>query len=226
MNKIRSPSQLSDLLDEEIAWRKKELTTVNFMISSRRKHERKVLLRSAICALYAHWEGFVKATATAYVCFVATQGLKYSELTPNFIALGLRSRISSAGLAKKLAPYAELTTYLLFGLAAKANIPWNEAIDTQSNLSSEVLHDILCALGLDGTSYLTKKALIDESLVRNRHQVAHGQHLDIEQSDYELVYGEVIRLMEQFRTDVENAASLQSYRNSPIAAAPQSRSAP
>jgi len=215
--KIRSASQLSDLLDEEIGWRKKELTTVNFMIARRREHERRALLRSAICALYAHWEGFVKAAATAYVCLVATQGLTYADLTSNFIALGLRSRIKAAALAKKVAPYAELTAYLLFGLADKASISWDDAIDTQSNLSSEILEDILHALGLDGTPYLTKKALIDESLVRSRHLVAHGQYLDIEQSDYQRVYQEIIKLMEQFRTDIENAAALHSYRRSAAA---------
>ena len=84
---IRTLIELGEFLDSELSWRKKELTTLRFLVRRTRRHEVNALLRAAICMLYAHWEGFVKAAATGYVCYVNTRRLKYRELSPNFVAL-------------------------------------------------------------------------------------------------------------------------------------------
>ena len=65
--RIRSLDELNRFLDNDLAWRKKELTTINFMVSRSREHERGILLRAAICVLYAHWEGFIRNAATSYI---------------------------------------------------------------------------------------------------------------------------------------------------------------
>jgi hypothetical protein len=74
--KIRSVSELVDFLDEDLAWRKRELTTFRFLMGRSRPHEREAVLRAAVCVLYAHWEGFVKNGATGYVNYVALKGLE------------------------------------------------------------------------------------------------------------------------------------------------------
>ena len=80
MTKIRTVSQLSDKLSEEIAWRKKELIYIKSLIEKNRyKSVESTLIRSGTALLYAHWEGFIKNAATSYVEFVARQNLKYSE---------------------------------------------------------------------------------------------------------------------------------------------------
>ena len=83
-------------MDDELAWRKRELTTLKHMVERARSHEKVFLLRAAVCVLYAHWEGFVKAAATSYASFVDAQGLRYRDLAPNFVALGLRAEIFGA----------------------------------------------------------------------------------------------------------------------------------
>ncbi len=212
--RIRSIDQLNEFVDNELSWRKRELTTLRFMIGrARRDHERKLLLRAGICIIYAHWEGFIKSVATSYVSFVATRDLRYSDLSPNFIALGLRPDISRAGQSRWATDYTSLTTKFLSGLSERASIDWEHAIDTQSNVNSRVLQDILCTLGLDDKDYLMKKPLIDEKLLRNRNMIAHGERPDIEQEDYYIVHDEIIQLVNRFRTDVENAAILGSYRS-------------
>ncbi len=65
--KLNTAEQLSDRLSHDLAWRKKELSEVKSLVETRSfsdsKH--KALVRSGICLLYAHWEGFVKLAANS-----------------------------------------------------------------------------------------------------------------------------------------------------------------
>ena len=212
--RIRSIDQLNEFVDGELAWRKRELTTLKLMIGRAREHERKLLLRAGICILYAHWEGFIKFAATSYVSYVATRGLRYSDLAPNFVALGLRQDMLRAGQPSRANAHTALLTKFLSGLSEPASIDWGNAINAESNLNTRVLRDILSTLGLDDKDYSTKGALIDQRLLRNRNMIAHGERPDIEQDDYKTVHDEIIQLVERFRDDVENAAVLGSYRSS------------
>ena len=212
--RIRSLTQLAQFLDGDLSWRKRELTTLKFMLGRHRPHERVLLLRAAVCVLYAHWEGFVKAAATSYVSFVATQGLRYHDLTPNFVALGLRTEISRAGQSDKPTIRTALTTKLILGLSEHANIDWENSVNTRSNLNTDTLNEIICLLGLEGNDYLLKKQLLDQRLLGNRNLIAHGQRVEIELDEYSGLHDEVIQLLQNFRSDVENAAATEAFRYS------------
>jgi len=210
--RIRSASELSGFLDQEFAWRKKELITLNFMIARARPHERVILLRLAVCILYAHWEGFIKAASISYVSFVASRGLQYRDLSTNFIALGLRSDIMRAGESINPMTHTRLVEQLTSGLAERAVIDDENAVSTRFNLNAKTLSEILATLGFDETNYLTRGPLLDQKLLSRRNLVAHGARVEIEQEDYAVLHGEIIQLVEQFRTDVENAAATDRYR--------------
>lgn len=209
---IRSPSELIDYLDQELAWRKKELTTIRYLLQLLREHQRRVMLRAAVCVLYAHWEGYIKQAASAYVELVARLGLRYQELAPSFLALGIRGRLMEAGRTRSPSAHTQFVSFFLFSLGERASLPIDDAVDTASNLNSRTLREILVLLGLDDSPYLTKQALIDERLVANRNRIAHGQYLDIQQDDYEVLHSEVLSLIEQFKSDVETAGINGSYR--------------
>ena len=210
---IRSLAQLGQFLDDELVWRKRELRTLKALLDkSRRQHETALLLRAAICLLYAHWEGFVKAAATGYLSYVATRGLKYQDLTPNFVALGLWSDISEAGTSNLPTLRTGLTTTLISGLSERASINWEKSIDAGSNLNFKTLNEILCTVGLDSKEYILKKAIIDQRLLANRNAIAHGEHRsEIEPDDYAELNDDIIQLVERFRTDIENAAATSSF---------------
>ena len=210
--RIRSLDQLVQFIDGDLAWRKRELTTLKLLLGNRREHQRSLLLRAAICLLYAHWEGFVEAAATSYVSFVATRGLRYRDLTPNFVALGLRREIMLAGQSSRATIHTELTARMMSGLSENAHLDWQQSINTRSNLNAETFNEILCVLGLDGNSYLTKMPLLDQRLLANRNLVAHGRRPDIDPDDYARLHDEVIQLVEVFRTDVQNAAAVETFR--------------
>ena len=210
--RIRSLQEVTQFLEGELAWRKRELTTLKLMVPKSRSHERALWARAAICVLYAHWEGFVLAAANCYISFVAAQGLKFSDLTPNFVALGLRKEISRAGESNKHSLRTELTRSLILGLSADANIDRDYSVDVNSNLNGDQFSEILCLLGLEHREFLLKKPLLDQQLLSPRNQIAHGNKLDIPTDDYIALHDEVVQLIDSFRNQVENAAVQQQYR--------------
>ncbi len=212
MTKIRTVSQLSDQLSEEIAWRKKELIYIKSLIEKNRYQPvQPTLLRSGTAILYAHWEGFVKNAAISYVEFVSRQNLKYSELKPNFVALAVKKQLNEARESHKAIIFTKVVNFLIAGLESKCSIQWDDVIKTQSNLNSEVLKDIICVLGLNYSFYETKEKIIDETLLRSRNEIAHGRYLLIEFDQYMDLHHEIISLMDLFKDQIENAAISSAY---------------
>jgi HEPN superfamily protein len=99
--KVRSLSELTEYLDDELAWRKRELTTAKFAIARGRPHEQTMAIRGGICLLYAHWEGFVKKAAEAYLELVSRRGLRLAEVQPNIVAAALHGQITIAGKSNR-----------------------------------------------------------------------------------------------------------------------------
>ncbi len=214
---VRTTEDLGDLLNHELGWRKRELTTLRFAIERSRPHEIEPFIRAAICLLYAHWEGFVRTAARGYLEFVESRRLYYRELTSNFMALGLRARLIEAGQSKKTLVHTAFVRDFLADLADGALTNVVEAIDTRSNLNFDVLRDILAAVGLQETPYSTKKALVDSRLLGSRNGIAHGERRPMTSVEYLELQREVLELLEQFRTDIENAAVRELYRQSQVA---------
>ena len=212
--RVRSLDELSQFLSDDLSWRKKELTTLNFMIGRSRPHERDTLLRGSVCLLYAHWEGFVRDAATSYVCFVVSQGLRLRDLSPNFLVLGLLSNVSQIEQARFYTLHAWLTEAVTSQLSENFSLDCEKAINTRSNLNSRVFKEIRQIIGIEDAGYESKNNLLDERLLGNRNRVSHGRRLEIGTNDYTLLYETVIELVDKFRTDVENAAALGTYRAS------------
>ncbi len=209
--KLRTLGDLHDHLDTEVAWRKKEITNVRLLIADARAHELEMLIRAGVCLLYAHWEGFVKGASTAYLNYVAFQRRNYEELSTSFIALGHRGAFNAALGSSRISLRMNLTEALMHGLSTRANIPWEDAVDTRSNLNSEVLSEIICLVNIDGTKYDGKKNFLDVILLKSRNEIAHGERRLLDMGSYNQLHDEVFQLIEWFRNDVENAAANRAY---------------
>lgn len=211
--KIRTIEQLSDILAEDLAWRKKELSEVKSLIELKDISEQKykLFLRSGICILYAHWEGFVKLASNSYLEFVRMQKLSYDQLASNFVALAMKEKLKETKDTNKPSLYIPICDFFLFELNQKSNLP-KEAISTASNLSSEILKEIISILGLNFADYSTKSKLIDEKLLKSRNEIAHGNYLLIDREEYLELHIEIINLLNIFKNQIENACLQEKYK--------------
>ena len=89
---IKTPEDLNETLATDIAWRRKELSEIKTLIElknvSPQRHN--VFIRSGICILYAHWEGFVKLAGNSCVEYIRIKRLRYRQLSSNFLALAMK----------------------------------------------------------------------------------------------------------------------------------------
>lgn len=67
-------------------------------------------------------------------------------------------------------------------------------------------------LGLEVANYSTKKAVIDDKLLFYRNRIAHGERVELEVSDYDIMQATVLELVDSFRNDIENAALTKKYQ--------------
>ena len=208
---VQTPDDLADVLARELAWRKRELTSVLHEMEKARRHMRSVLLRSAVCLLYAHWEGFIRTAATAYVELVARRRLRIGDLKRGLVALSLRADLAKAAQSRRITDHGAVVDAVL-DQSRSARINWKDAVNTRSNLTYENLEDILYMLDFDSSRYATKRALINEKLVHRRNSVAHGEYLEMDRAEYRNLQTNVLEMIEWFRDDVETSATSQLYR--------------
>ncbi len=211
--KIRTVEELQELIDEDWAWRLKELNFLKKNIKKNIKHpEIKTHLRSCIVLLYAHWEGFIKNAAENYLTYVALKGFKYNELIHCFIALGLKSKLLQCETTNSSSIHTQVVEFLLEKLSQRAEIPYQNIIKTESNLNSKRLKDILITIGLDYTPYETNSNFIDSILLHNRNTIAHGQKIRIEEKEFKILFQKIIDMLRGIKNEIINAAFCESYK--------------
>lgn len=209
--KIRTVNQLIDRINDDLAWRKKELSSLLSDVNSAKSKKEALAIRSAVLLLYAHWEGFIKNACEYYINFVSFQGLAYDSLNLCFVAMSLKNKIQDFEQTNRASRHAEFLQFAFNKMGERANIPV-ERVDTQSNLNSEVLRDILISVGIDFTPYSLRANLIDAHLLMNRNNIAHGNYLPISKVDYLALHGEIIAMIEQVNNDIQNSAVLGLFK--------------
>lgn len=203
------------LLDQDMAWRKKELIDIKLLIHSTKNP---VLCRVGIALLSAHFEGFIKQAANYYVVHVASQNIKISDLHTNFAAIHSGKLFDQCAASEKITVYQKaiddfLCNYdnLNFQVRYSREHP---IIKTESNPSSTVVKNIFDSIGLDFSPYETKTNYIDADLLSNRHSVVHGERVYIAISDFDSTFETITEIMEQFSDQVMTAAINKSYLKS------------
>lgn len=216
---IRTREDLDKALSDDLIWRRRELTDLRSLAQGEVPTLRSnVVRRAGIALLYAHWEGFVKKASHYYLEYVASQRLKYSDLAPNFVALAIKAKYEYLRVSKKLSAANEIAAFYCGNLDKASNVPYKNAIETQSNLSSVVLEDIVLALGLDFDAFRSRSNFIDLSVVGRRNYVAHGEYLDIDLREYLEFHDDVLALIVMFKTEIENSIVLKKYLRAHVGA--------
>jgi hypothetical protein len=207
--RIRTDEHLLDFLAENKQRRKRELVSLKQDISAVVAAKR--VERSTIVLAYAHWEGFVKQAARAYVQLVSNKSRAFTSLSPNFQALVCRQELRIAQqAAKRIGPHLMLINLLMNDRVNSTTIDEN-AIDTESNLNSEVFQNICLSIGINYDVMWSHEAPFINDLFENRCAIAHGELFE-PRHDYALeVVGKVLDWIDSFSTDVENAAIEKAY---------------
>lgn len=211
--KIRSKEELSDRLNNDLAWRKKELSTLLNDVNTAPIKKKPTALRSAIVLLYAHWEGFIKLASETYLSYVKSKKLTLKELDKCFIALSLKHRLKEFESSNKSTIHTKMVDYLFNYLHESANFHDQNVILTNSNLNYSTLREILTTIGIDCSPYELKEKLIDSKLLKFRNSIAHGQELLLTKEEYQVIHNEIFNMINEINNRIQNAALNQSFKN-------------
>lgn len=212
MSKIKTASQLQSRLDGEFSWRLKEIANLKIVVKSSENISKATAVRAAIPLLYGHWEGFVKNASTYYLEYVNGQSLTYKELKSCFIVFGVKRKINELISSKNSSVSISTLDFLRGELDQRANLKIESAIRTEFNLSSKVFENIANSIGISTKSYESRYNLIDESLLNRRNHIAHGEYLDVDSEGFRALADEILFLLRSYKTDIENAVSLEKYK--------------
>lgn len=204
-------THLSDKLDSELAWRRKELRLLYNQIKPNSSPIQSTLLRAAIPFLYAHWEGYVKVVGESYLEFVANKYEKVGELKTPFVVLAMQKKIGQHEL-NEFEQKKKLFDAFINDFDKRANIPVKNVIQTKSNLWFNVFEEVLFTLGLDGINLKKYKTVIND-LVDSRNHIAHGRYLEVTYESYDSIHFDVISAMSQLKTEIENSAIQSHYKD-------------
>ncbi len=199
-----------NILLEDLAWRKKEITEL-YLIASDNKNE--VLFKSLILILYAHWEGYIKHSSKLYIKYISEEKVNICDLTYNFKALALKNNITrvinsqdnlTLGNELKFMEKYELMQYKNFKVKIDISDEFDKSIiNTKDNLNPGVFKNILDILGLKYLEpFESREKYIDKNLLGNRNAIGHGSKFDSDdKNDFKLCI-EDLSLLKQFILEV------------------------
>jgi hypothetical protein len=210
---IDTEESLFTHLQDELAWRKKELTHIKFLIDTSNTSELDFNLRIGITFLYAHWEGFVKDSTAYYINFVRNQKYTYEELPDCFIGWTLKPKIKKILNTEKISLYYDVIDVLVNKKNNTAEIPpENKLFETPFILNYEKFVDLCYILGMRQNLFELKKNFINLELVDKRNYVAHGRRFYIKNKDYEECHKTIISMLNTFYSEFSEVIINKKYK--------------
>jgi hypothetical protein len=213
--KIRTLDDLENILDSELAWRKKEMTlAINHFLSSTSDLSKQYNLRGALLLIYAHWEGYIKKASEAYLDYVISQRMTYALLKSNFLAVGLTNHVENASDTKSIKNKKNIIDFVLNDLSTtKFYGKSNEMVFAESNLNIEILEKICLSIGIDSTILSADKHWIDNRLLQFRNKAAHGDRIFPNEIDFKIedLKYEIQTILDKYRNLISNAAVTKYY---------------
>ncbi|WP_156764054.1 MAE_28990/MAE_18760 family HEPN-like nuclease [Mycobacterium sp. 852002-50816_SCH5313054-b] len=219
----RTVDELQDRLDEALAWRRIELSALKGLIESNESMPNnppvsRSLRRAGVAMLYAHWEGFGKECLQSYVDFISRRRLKLQEFNDELLRVCLMHTVRRAD-SGDLSAKGELVELVRRRGELRLPFPKSQMVDTQGNLRSHVLTNMLKDFGLQSIDFELRENLIDRRLCDTRNSVAHGRETCPEVGEFSELHAEVLEMMEYLRDLVLGAARAGTYRSAAAASA-------
>jgi HEPN superfamily RiboL-PSP-like protein len=213
MTKVRSREECLNAIQSDSSWRKKEMTALKGRLAYSEDGDQGPLLRSAMVMIYAHWEGFVKTACELYIDHINDViNRRTITLSPHFRDILMWSMFRKKGehaYSKNPTPFLEM---LSEWPCSPGELLPTDIIDTESNLNSKTLKRLTMTIGLDYSFFQTKEKLIDESLLKTRNQIAHGERIAVSPAEYETIEREIRALIDRFQQLIETCVQQEKYR--------------
>jgi hypothetical protein len=208
--RVYTPLDLHSALDDDIVWRRREITTLVTIIKAADALSKNVLIRSAIPLLYAHWEGFGKNCGIRYLEHVSYKAKRFRELKPSFIYLSVLPSLKE--MANGTPDGAiKLLKKLYDRLDDKNKDHFRKRVGTKSNLRFDVLSDMLAMCGISSSPFQEYESFIDKELCDPRNEIAHGVGGSPSLEVFLKRRNRAFELMMHLQTEIVNSASLQTY---------------
>lgn len=195
--------QFQGFLERDLSWRKLEISHLFMIFDSVENKE--VISKSMILLLYAHWEGFIKKSSKYYIKYVSERKIRIKDLTLNFRAIVLKKfaadciKNNSLTLSQELSFINKHDKMLekKFKIDINVDDEFDESlIDTQHNLSSKVLKNIMDIVGSSYNDAIKTRAnYFDVNLIKNRNAIGHGNKIGENDADVAaLGFSEIVKL--------------------------------
>lgn len=209
--KIRRITDLQERLDEDLSWRRRELSDIKKLIRTSEGSRQTALLRSSVPLLYAHWEGFIKNASIHYASFLSRQGLRYRDMKECFMGLPAKGALDVLVQAKKPYAFADAVASIFRKTGEAVDLRLSDYIGNVGNLNHDLFVGIAKSLDLHDAAFEAFRNLIDERLLKSRNKIAHGEHVMVDAEGFPVLADEVLQIMQNYKTAIENAASTKSY---------------
>ncbi len=213
---INGIEDFEDELVEDLAWRKREMINLSFAVEAESTDlQKSVLVRAGISLLCAHWEGYIRHAANAYIMLISSQKIKVKELKDNFLTLKMKKKISQVSVSKKTSVQQTLVQEIIGIMETDFTIqyidkPGKRIINTDSNLNYELFQEILQVLDIDNI-YETKRHYIDAMMLKNRNSIVHGEKVFFDKFDFVSLFNQVFEIMESFKGQLIQNADEEKY---------------
>ncbi len=203
---------LSDSFDEDLIWRRKELSDIKAAVRAADSAAKSVLLRAVVTMSYAHWEGYVRNCANRYFQFLTIRRQSYSGLERQIYVNTFLPRLDALYRSRgSLEARCKLVNDILDGTAGTFRFVNAFLIDTKSNLKTDVVKEICMICSVDATHFESKRTFIDQLILKRRNAIAHGQEEFIQEAEIDDLIKGILALMHHFRTLLENKVYLKQY---------------
>lgn len=219
--------QFLDSLDEDLAWRKKEISELQLLCGT---HQHQSLVKSLLLMLYAHWEGFIRNSSKLYLFHVSKLSIDLDDLTVNFNAISLKGIAKGCQASADTSNLKNELTFLEEFLSSRSDkfvLPGDftrdknkNIINTQDNVTPEVFSNICKIVGThDRPCLFPRKQYFDKTFINSRNAVSHGSKVLLDGNNaFDLDLPELIKLkeiallvMSHFQDDLKEYAIRKFY---------------
>ena len=222
MPKLRTASQFLERLDAELSWRKHDISSMVSAVNGSKGLARRALVRALVAITYAHWEGFTKAAVASYAQHISLQGKTYDSLIVSLAGLRALETVSTLGEIKRRIFSSSVLLNKLYSIGSEtASISLESKFAKVGNLNYSMFTEMMEFVGIDTSTYSSKSALIDESLLKRRNTIAHGEFIELDEDEAQALVVEIFAILDRIKDDLGGAAAAKSYLRNPAHARPK-----